>query len=87
MLLARNRILVRNWQIARKITLIPKLTRLHCVNMTSEVQFSSSMIDIDTDAYPSQLAAKQKLVEEKFAEFSPPALEVFQSKPKNYRMR
>lgn len=58
--------------------------------MTSEatkVNFNASLTEVDTDAYDSQLAAKQKLVEEQFAEFNPPALEVFRSKPKNYRMR
>lgn len=54
---------------------------------TPKVEFTSSLIDIDTDAYDAQLAAKRKLVEEQFAEFNPPKLEVFQSKPKNYRMR
>jgi tRNA (uracil-5-)-methyltransferase len=54
---------------------------------TPKVEFTSSLIDVDTDAYDAQLAAKRKLVEEQFAEFNPPELEVFQSKPKNYRMR
>jgi tRNA/tmRNA/rRNA uracil-C5-methylase (TrmA/RlmC/RlmD family) len=65
-------------------------TRHRCATMASEtpkVEFTPSLIDVDTDAYDSQLAAKRKLVEEQFAEFKPPKLEVFQSKPKHYRMR
>ncbi|KAG7672760.1 hypothetical protein Ndes2526B_g08238 [Nannochloris sp. 'desiccata'] len=54
---------------------------------TPKVEFTPSLIDVDTDAYDAQLAAKRRLVEEQFAEFNPPKLEVFQSKPKNYRMR
>ena len=52
-----------------------------------QVKFKASLIEIETDAYDTQLAAKQKLVEELFAEFTPPQVEVFRSKPKNYRMR
>ncbi len=54
---------------------------------TPKVEFTPSLINVDTDAYDAQLAAKQAKVKDQFAEFNPPTLEVFKSKPKHYRMR
>jgi hypothetical protein len=65
-------------------------TRFRCTTMASEtpkVEFTPSLINVDTDAYDAQLAAKQAKVKDQFAEFNPPTLEVFKSKPKHYRMR
>ena len=87
MLAARPGILLRS---TRNISFTLPRPRISWRKMTSsahEVKFNASLTEVDTDAYDSQLAAKQKLVEEQFAEFNAPALEVFRSKPKNYRMR
>ena len=65
----------------------PRIIWRKMTSEAAEIKFNASLTEIDTDAYDSQLAAKQNIVEEQFAEFNPPALEVFRSKPKNYRMR
>jgi tRNA (uracil-5-)-methyltransferase len=41
----------------------------------------------DPARYPEQLTAKQQQLQDLFAEFSPPTLELFASAPEHYRMR
>ncbi|GHB27612.1 tRNA (uridine(54)-C5)-methyltransferase TrmA [Salinicola rhizosphaerae] len=43
--------------------------------------------DIDPARYDAQLDAKRERIEQQFASFSPPPLEVFASPPTHYRMR
>lgn len=43
--------------------------------------------DIDSSRYDTQLDAKRERIEQQFARFSPPPLEVFASPPSHYRMR
>lgn len=62
-------------------------SRFIMASTQNEVKLNDSLITIDTDAYDGQLHAKQEMLEAKFAEFQPPKLEVFRSKPKHYRMR
>lgn len=54
---------------------------------TQEVKFTPSLREPPVEEYDTQLGAKRRMVEAQFAEFNPPALEVFPSQPKNYRMR
>jgi hypothetical protein len=55
--------------------------------MATSVQGNSVIQEIKEEDYAPQLEAKKARIETLFSEFHPPALEVFESKPKNYRMR
>ena len=90
MLAARRGISLCTSRNYKNLPLLISKSRFRCATMASDtpkVEFAPSLTDVDTDSYDAQLAAKRKLVEEQFAEFNPPTLEVFQSKPKHYRMR
>jgi len=88
-------LVVRQSRLFSKIAhyFVPNLGKLHAARVImataaqERVKLNDSLITIDTDAYDSQLQAKQAMVVQQFAEFQPPKLEVHRSKPKNYRMR
>jgi tRNA (uracil-5-)-methyltransferase len=54
---------------------------------SAPAHFTPALTDIEEDKYETQLQAKIQRISSQFAEFSPPELEPFRSKPKHYRMR
>ena len=49
--------------------------------------FTPALTEIDGASYDAQLEAKAARVREQFAQFNPPQLEVYTSRPQHYRMR
>ena len=50
-------------------------------------KFSPALTAIDPSQYDSQLEAKEQRIRNLFAEFNPPPLQAFRSRPEHYRMR
>ena len=50
-------------------------------------QFSPALTAIDPTHYDAQLEAKVERIRSHFAEFSPPPLHAYRSRPEHYRMR
>ncbi len=50
-------------------------------------KFSPALTTIDPSQYDAQLEAKVERVRAQFAEFDPPPLQAFRSRPEHYRMR
>jgi len=75
--------------LRRSIVPINRHIKFNSTMSTSEteVKLNNLLTSIDTDAYDSQLQAKQSEVQANFAEFNPPQIEVFRSRPEHYRMR
>ena len=53
----------------------------------SAPKFSPALTAIDPSQYDAQLEAKVQRVTAQFAEFAPPPLQAFRSRPEHYRMR
>ena len=62
------------------------LHRTHQIR-TMATKGNHVLLEIDESKYDAQLAEKKARIDELFAEFRPPQLEVFPSKPTHYRMR
>jgi tRNA (uracil-5-)-methyltransferase len=50
-------------------------------------KFSPALTAIDPSQYDAQLEAKVQRITKQFAEFNPPPLQAFRSRPEHYRMR
>lgn len=65
-----------------------RTSSIYTITRCMEERMANSVIrQINDDDYKPQLEAKKAKVEALFSEYSTPALEVFESKPRHYRMR
>ena len=64
-----------------------RICRQRAMSSQGVVQKNPVLTEIDINDYDSQLEEKRKRIEQLFAAFQPPKLQVFPSKPIHYRMR
>jgi len=65
---------------------LSSMTTPRCTSQGTQ-DYRSVIREIQDDEYDTQLEAKRSKIEALFSEYSTPSLEVFESKPRHYRMR